>query len=97
MRILPFVAVALLGTALPLAAQTIAIPRPTVRTEVSPIRTQEYEAVSHSDQVDRTTQATDLRFKGDGYDRMTVPARRSRPTSHDSSNSATARGRLSTA
>jgi predicted aspartyl protease len=75
MRILPFVALTLLGTALPLAAQTIAIPRPAVPTEVSPIRTQEYEAVSHSDQVDRTTQATDLRFKGDGYDRMTVPVR----------------------
>ncbi|HEY0241896.1 MAG TPA: retroviral-like aspartic protease family protein [Gemmatimonadaceae bacterium] len=75
MRILPFVGVALLGTALPLAAQTLKLPVNAVRTEVSPIRTQEYEAVSHPDQVDRTTQATDLRFKGDGYDRMTVPVR----------------------
>ena len=75
MRILPFVGMALLGTTLPLAAQTLKLPVPAVQTAVSPIRTQEYEAVSHPDQVDRTTQAQDLRFKGDGYDRMTVPVR----------------------
>ena len=75
MRILPLAGVALLGTALPLAAQTLKLPVPAVQTTVSPVRTQEYEALSHHDPVDRTTQATDLRFKGDGYDRMTVPVR----------------------
>ncbi|HEU0284619.1 MAG TPA: aspartyl protease family protein, partial [Sphingomicrobium sp.] len=69
MKILPVAAMALLGTSLPLAAQTLKLPGPAV----SPVRTQEYEAVSQQDQVDRTTQATDLRFKGDGHDRMTVP------------------------
>jgi predicted aspartyl protease len=67
MRILPVVGMALLGTAMPLAAQMVSLPQP--------VRTQEYEAVAERDRVDSTTQATDLRFKGDGYDRMTVPVR----------------------
>lgn len=67
MRILPVAGIALLGTALPLTAQ----PAETRQ----PVRTQEYETVAQPDHVDRTTQATDLRFKRDGYDRMTVPVR----------------------
>ena len=75
MKILPVAALTLLGSALPLAAQTLKLPVSATRADVSPVRTQEYEAVSQTDQVDRTTQATDLRFKGDGHDRMTVPVR----------------------
>jgi predicted aspartyl protease len=75
MKILPVAALALVGTALPLTAQTLKLPVSATRADVSPVRTQEYEAVSQPDQVDRTTQATDLRFKGDGHDRMTVPVR----------------------
>ena len=67
MRILPVLGIALLGTALPLAAQPVATSQP--------VRTQEYEAVAQPDQVDKTTQATDLQFKRDDYDRMTVPVR----------------------
>jgi predicted aspartyl protease len=59
MRLLPAIGVLLLGAAMPLAAQ--------------PTQTQEYEAVAQPDVVDGTTQATDVRFKRDGYDRMTVP------------------------
>ena len=61
MRLLPFVGVVLLGSAAPLAAQAV--------------KTQEYEALAQPDAVDSTTQATDLRFKNDQYDRMTVPVR----------------------
>lgn len=61
MRLLPFVGVVLLGSAAPLAAQ--------------PVRTQEYEALAQPDAVDSTTQATDLRFRNDQYERMTVPVR----------------------
>ena len=75
MKILPIAALALFGASLPLAAQTLKLPVSAVRTEVSPVRTQEYEAVSQPGQVDGTTQATNLKFKGDGYDRMTVPVR----------------------
>jgi gag-polyprotein putative aspartyl protease len=67
MRILPALGLGLLAAALPLSAQTISLPQP--------VRTQEYEAVAERDRVDGSTQATDLRFKGDGYDRMTVPVR----------------------
>jgi predicted aspartyl protease len=59
MRLLIPIGVLLLGAAFPLAAQ--------------PTQTQEYEAVAQPDAVDGTTQATDVRFKRDGYDRMTVP------------------------
>ena len=62
MRLLPFVGVILLGSAAPLAA-------------AQPVQTQEYEALSQPDAVDSTTQATDLRFRNDQYDRMTVPVR----------------------
>jgi predicted aspartyl protease len=75
MRILPFAGLALLGTALPSAAQTLKLPVSGVRTEVSPVRTQEYETVAQPDPVDSTTQATNLQFKNDQYDRMTVPVR----------------------
>ena len=61
MRLLPFVGIVLLGSAAPLAAQ--------------PVQTQEYEALAQPDAVDSTTQATDLRFKNDQYERMTVPVR----------------------
>ncbi|HSS98199.1 MAG TPA: retropepsin-like aspartic protease [Terriglobales bacterium] len=67
MRILPVVSLALLGTAMPVSAQWMKMPEQ--------LRTQEYETVAQPDKVDSTTQATDLRFKGDGYDRMTVPVR----------------------
>jgi predicted aspartyl protease len=75
MRVLPSVGVALLGTAMPLAAQMVNLPVPATRTEVSPVRTQEYETVHQSDKVDGTTQATNLQFRNDQYDRMTVPVR----------------------
>ena len=64
MRILLGFGLLLLGTAAPVAAQ--------------PTRTQDFEAVALPalpGQVDQTTQATDLRYKQDGYDRMTVPVR----------------------
>ena len=61
MRVIPVVGVLLLGAAVPLSAQST--------------RTQEFEAVAQKDSVDTTTQATDLRFKKDDYDRMTVPVR----------------------
>ena len=61
MRLLPAIGVLLLGAALPLSAQSV--------------KTQEFEAVGQPDSVDSTTQATDLRFKNDGHDRMTVPVR----------------------
>jgi len=60
-RLLPVIGVFLLGAAVPLAAQST--------------RTQEFETVAQPDAVDRTTQATDLQFKRDDYDRMTVPVR----------------------
>ena len=74
MQILPFVAVALLGTALPLAAQTPTRPVPMVRTEVSPIRTRSMK------RFPTPTRSTGPRRRrtcaqGDGYDRMTVPVR----------------------
>ena len=58
-RVLPAAAVVALGAISPLSAE--------------PVKTQQYEAVSQPDQIDNTTQATDLRFRKDGYDRMTVP------------------------
>jgi predicted aspartyl protease len=61
MRLLPFVGVLVLGSAAPLLAQ--------------PVRTQEYEALAQPDAVDSKTQATDVRFKNDQYERMTVPVR----------------------
>ena len=61
MRLLPAIGVLLLGAAFPLSAQSV--------------KTQEFEAVGQPDSVDSTTQATDLRFKNDGHDRMTVPVR----------------------
>ncbi|GAA4742201.1 retropepsin-like aspartic protease [Sphingomonas daechungensis] len=67
MRILPAVGLAILGTAAPVSAQWVKMPEQ--------IRTQEYETVAQPDKVDSTTQATDLRFKEDGYDRMTVPVK----------------------
>jgi predicted aspartyl protease len=67
MRILPALGLGMLAMAPPLAAQMVSLP--------PPVRTQEYEAVAERDGVDSTTQATDLRFKGDGHDRMTVPVR----------------------
>jgi predicted aspartyl protease len=51
----------LIGAAVPLGAQ--------------PTKTQEFEAVARPDQVDSTTQATDLKYRQDGYERMTVPVR----------------------
>jgi predicted aspartyl protease len=60
-RILPAVAIVALGAISPLSAQ--------------PVKTQQYETGSQPEQIDSTTQATDLRFRKDGYDRMTVPVR----------------------
>jgi predicted aspartyl protease len=61
MRTLPVLATLGLGAAVPLHAQ-------------SPI-TQQYTTDAHPAQVDSTTQATNLRTREDGYDRMTVPVR----------------------
>ena len=61
MRLLPAIGVLLLGAALPVAAQ--------------PTTTQQFETVAQPDIVDSTTAATDLQFKTDAYDRMTVPVR----------------------
>ena len=72
---LTVVGLALLGTALPLGAQTLKLPVSATRTEVSPVRTQEYETVHQPGQVDSTTQATNLQFKNDQYERLTVPVR----------------------
>ena len=74
-RLLPAAGLLLLGTALPLAAQTLNLPVTPVRADVSPVRTQEYETVVQPRQVDETTQATNLKFNRDDYDRMTVPVR----------------------
>lgn len=60
-RLLPCAAVVALCAAVPLGAQ--------------PTRTLEYDAVSQAEQVDSTTQATNLRFREDEYERMTVPVR----------------------
>jgi predicted aspartyl protease len=60
-RVLPAVAVVGLAAISPLSAQ--------------PVRTQQYDAVSQPEQIDSTTQATNLRFRKDHYDRMTVPVR----------------------
>jgi predicted aspartyl protease len=60
-RILPAAAIIALGAISPLSAE--------------PVKTQQYEAVSQPDQVDNTTQATDLKYRRDGYDRMTVAVR----------------------
>ena len=61
MRLLSAIGVLLVGAAYPLTAE--------------PTNTQEYEAVGERASVDGTTQATDLKFKSDQYDRMTVPVR----------------------
>lgn len=61
MRVLPTAAILVLCAAVPLGAQ--------------PTRTQEYETSSQPDQVDSTTQAQNLRFREDEYERMTVPVR----------------------
>jgi predicted aspartyl protease len=61
MRVLSAVAIVGLCAALPAAAQ--------------PTRTQQYDAVSKPEAIDSETQATDLKFKQDGYDRMTVAVR----------------------
>jgi predicted aspartyl protease len=61
MRLLPVIGVLLLGAAFPLSAQSV--------------KTQEFEAVGQPDSVDSTTQATDIRFRNDAHDRMTVPVR----------------------
>lgn len=75
MRVLPALGLLFVGTALPISAQTVKLPVSAVQTPVSPVRTQEYETVAQPDQVDSTTRATDLKFKRDDYDRMTVPVR----------------------
>lgn len=61
MRVLPTAATLILCAATPLSAQ--------------PTKTQEYEAVSQVEQLDSTTQASNLRFRADEYERMTVPVR----------------------
>lgn len=66
-RLLPAAGLLFLGAAIPIAAQPIKTPQP--------VRTQEYETVAQPDEVDRTTQATELKFKRDDHDRMTVPVR----------------------
>ena len=74
MKILPVAALALFGTSLPLAAQTMKLPVSLTGRDV-PVRTQEYETVAQPDAIDGTTQATNLKFKRDDHDRMTVPVR----------------------
>lgn len=59
MRILSAVAMLLLASAMPVHAQSA--------------RTDQYETVAQPDPVDGTSEATDLRFKKDAYQRMTVP------------------------
>lgn len=61
MRILPAFAVVLLASAVPLNAQTA--------------KTDQYETAGHSPEADGTTEATDLQFTNDAYQRMTVPVR----------------------
>jgi len=61
MRLLSAIGVLLLGAAFPVSAQSV--------------KTQEFEAIGQPDMVDSATQATDLHFKTDAYDRMTVPVR----------------------
>ena len=61
MKLLPALGLFVLAMPLPLAAQ-----QP---------RTQEFETIAQPDHVDRTTQATNLKFKRDDYDRMTVPVK----------------------
>ena len=61
MRLLSAIGVLLLGAAFPVSAQSV--------------KTQEFEAIGQPDLVDSATQATDLHFKTDAYDRMTVPVR----------------------
>ena len=75
MKLLPAAGLLLLGTALPVAAQTMKLPVAAVEAPVSPVRTQQYETVAQPDQVDNSTQATKLKFNRDDYDRMTVPVR----------------------
>jgi len=60
-RILPAFAVVALAAVAPLSAQSI--------------NTQQYEILSKAGPVDNMTQATELRFQGDQYNRMTVPVR----------------------
>lgn len=59
MRILSAVAILLFASALPVHAQSA--------------RTEQYETVAQPGPVDGTSEATDLRFKKDAYQRMTVP------------------------
>lgn len=61
MRVLPVVAILTLCAAVQAGAQ--------------PVKTQQYDAVGQQDKVDSTTQATDMRYRQDGYERMTVPVR----------------------
>jgi len=61
MRILPAVAILTLCAAVQAAAQ--------------PTKTQQYDTVAQPQEVDSTTQAMDMRFREDGYERMTVPVR----------------------
>jgi predicted aspartyl protease len=61
MRLLSAIGVLLLGAAFPVSAQSV--------------KTQEFEAIGQPSLVDSATQATDLHFKTDAYDRMTVPVR----------------------
>jgi predicted aspartyl protease len=60
-RVLPAAAVAALAAVAPLSAQSL--------------NTQQFEILSQPEQVDSTTQATQLHFQGDRYNRMTVPVR----------------------
>jgi predicted aspartyl protease len=61
MRLLPAVAILALCFAVQAAAQ--------------PTKTQQYDTVAQPQEVDSTTQAMDMRFGKDGYERMTVPVR----------------------
>jgi predicted aspartyl protease len=61
MRLLPAVAILALCSAVQAAAQ--------------PTKTQQYDTVAQPQEVDSTTQAMDMRFGKDGYERMTVPVR----------------------
>ena len=60
-RVLPAAATVALAAASPLSAQ--------------PVKTQQYDAVSQPNQIDNITQAANLKYRRDGYDRMTVPVR----------------------
>lgn len=56
-----------------LSAVAILLLAPAVQLHAQPARTDQYEAVGQPEAIDGTSEATDVRFKKDAYQRMTVP------------------------